>query len=191
MVNKHANKVSVSDYVMNRFTMAILPTDNKYCSEIFEYEQEIFVEKRTLEVIDQSCRYFGSSYGGRKDGTKDLMGITHKPPIVIDPANAIYFFPTTSSTRSHCAWISHSYVKDYSGTKEDNTHITFTNDKQITLPVSVGSFENQLFRTAQLRTIISSRIEQEQRKINMLLFPKNEKEVSAFYEQIIRKMNRF
>ncbi|HZH63193.1 MAG TPA: competence protein ComK [Metabacillus sp.] len=190
MVND-LTKVRVNDYLINRFTMAILPVENKFCSQVIEYEKEIFVEKRPMEVIDQSCKYFGSSYSGRKTGTKDLMKVTHKPPIVIDPANSIYFFPTTSSTRAHCAWISHSFVKEYSATKEDNTKIIFTNGKQLNVPVSVGSFENQLFRTAQLRTIISSRIEQEQRKMNMLLLPKNEKEVNAFYEQMIIKMNQF
>lgn len=185
-------KKSVENYIINRFTMAVLPDSSNTCTEILEYEENLVVQKRTMEVIDQSCRYFGSSYNGRKDGTKDLMGVTHKPPIVIDPANTIYFFPTTSSTRPQCAWLSHGYVKDYySETEHDNTVVTFTNGKQITLTMSVGSFENQLFRTAQLRTIISSRIEQEQRKMNMLLTPKGEKEVKAFYEQIIREFDRF
>ncbi|MGM7719454.1 competence protein ComK [Metabacillus sp. Hm71] len=129
------------------------------------------------------------SFNGRKEGTKGLMRITHKSPIVIDPANSIYFFPTTSSTKSHCVWISHGYVKEYSKAKHDNTQITFTNGKTITLPLSVGSFENQLFRTAQLRTIITSRIELEQQKINKLLKP-SEKDVNAIYEQIIREFQR-
>ena len=184
-------KVREADYSINRFTMAIIPKENKFCSEVLEYEKEIIVDKRPLDVIDQSCRYFGSSYSGRKTGTKDLMRVTHKSPIVIDPANSIYFFPTTSSTRADCAWISHSFVKEYSATKDYNTNVTFTNGKQIILPLSAKSFENQLFRTAQLRTTISSRIEQEQQKINMLLLPKDERELNAFYEQIIRNMNRF
>lgn len=188
---KDLTKERVDDYFINRFTMAILPGENKFCSEILEYEQEILVEKRPMEVIDQSCRYFGSSYSGRKTGSKDIANITHKPPVVIDPANSIYFFPTAASTKANCAWIAHSFVKEYKATKEHDTEITFTNGKQITVPMSVGSFENQLFRTAQLRAVISSRIEQEQRKINMLLLPKDEKEINAFYEQIIRKMNRF
>jgi competence protein ComK len=185
------NNKSVEDYIINRFTMAVLPDSNNISTEILEYEETLVVQKRPMEVIDQSCRYFGSSYNGRKDGTKDLMGVTHKPPIVIDPANSIFFFPTTSSTRSQCAWLSHGYVKEYTGTEHDNTIVTFTNDKKITLTMSVGSFENQLFRTAQLRTIISSRIEQEQRKMNMLLIPRGEKEISAFYEQMIREFHRF
>ncbi|MBO1511699.1 competence protein ComK [Metabacillus bambusae] len=184
-------KKTVEDYIINRFTMAILPDSNKMCTRILEYEEEFVVQKRPMEVIDQSCRYFGSSYSGRKDGTKNLMGITHKSPIVIDPANSIYFFPTTSSTRPQCAWLSHYFIKGSSKTEHDNTIVTFSNDKQINLAMSIGSFKNQYYRTAQLRTMISSRIELEQRKLNMLLIPKDEKEKNAIYEQMIRELDRF
>ena len=184
-------KQNVDDYIINRFTMAVLPAENRMYTEIHEVEKSFVVPKRPMDVIDQSCRYFSSSYIGRKDGTKELMGVTHKPPIVVDPANSIYFFPTTSSTRPQCAWLSHSYVKEYVGTKLDDTIVTFSNGEKVTLTMSVGSFENQLFRTAQLRTIISSRIEQEQRKMNMYLTPKGEKEFSIFYEQMIREFHRF
>ncbi|KKI93690.1 hypothetical protein WQ54_02675 [Bacillus sp. SA1-12] len=169
--------------------MAIIPDPNKKYSEIIECEEELVVHKRPMDVIDQSCRYFGSSYSGRKEGTKDLVKITRKSPIVIDPANSIYFFPTTSSTKTHCVWLSHGYVKEYSKAKHDNTLVTFINGKTITLPLSVGSFENQLFRTAQLRTIITSRIELEQQKMHKLLLP-SEKDVNAIYEQIIRDFQR-
>jgi competence protein ComK len=109
---------------------------------------------------------------------------------VIDPANSIYFFPTASSTRPNCIWVSHDYVKEYSKAEHDNTMITFKNGKQITIPISQGSFEKQLFRTSYLSTIISSRIEQEQRKLNMLLFPNGEKEVNTLYDHIIREITR-
>ncbi|WP_226670027.1 competence protein ComK [Metabacillus litoralis] len=189
-MSKNTNQVE--DYTINRFTMAILPdTTNKMFSEVLEVEENLVVEKRPLELISESCSYYGSSYMGRKDGTKDVMGVTHKPPIVIDPTNSLYFFPTTSSSRPQCAWLSHSYVKGYSEAEHDNTKVTFTNNKTVILNMSIGSFENQLFRTAQLRTIMSSRIEQEQRKMNMLLLPKGEGEVNTFYEQIIRELNRY
>lgn len=187
-----SNKVNREDYTINRFTMAVLPNiSNKTYSEVLEIEENLVVEKRPMELISGSCSYYGSSYMGRKDGTRDVMGVTHKPPIVIDPTNSLYFFPTTSSTRPQCAWLSHSYVKSYSETEHDNTKVTFTNDKEVILCISIGSFENQLFRTAQLRTIMSSRIEQEQKKMNMLLFPKGQGEVNTFYEQIIRELNRY
>ncbi|MFY0760174.1 competence protein ComK [Metabacillus dongyingensis] len=126
---------------------------------------------------------------GRKAGTKDLMGITHKPPIVIDPGNYMFFFPTTSSSRRQCAWISHAHILQYAAADFDNTEIFFTNGSSETISVSSTSFENQLYRTAQLRTIITARIEEEHRKMNLLLFPK-EKQTNLIYEQIIRELNK-
>nr|WP_285842862.1 competence protein ComK [Metabacillus litoralis] len=54
----------VEDYLINRFTMAILPGENRYITEVLELEQDLTVGKRPMDVIDQSCRYFGSSYNG-------------------------------------------------------------------------------------------------------------------------------
>lgn len=183
-------KNCVDEYIINRFTMAILPDSTNTYSEIFEFEGDLVVQKRPMEIVDESCRYFGSSYVGRKEGTKDLIRVTHKSPIVIDPANSIYFFPTTSSTRPQCIWISYDYVKEYTKSEYDDTIVTFKNGKQITIPISHGSFEKQLFRTSHLSSTISSRIEQEQRKLNMLLFPNGEKNVNAIYDQIIREIYR-
>ncbi|MCM3411266.1 competence protein ComK [Metabacillus litoralis] len=58
------NKMVVEDYLINRFTMAILPGENRYITEVLELEQDLTVGKRPMDVIDQSCRYFGSSYNG-------------------------------------------------------------------------------------------------------------------------------
>ncbi|MEF3400758.1 competence protein ComK, partial [Listeria monocytogenes] len=36
------------------------------------------------------------SLAGRKEGTKHLIGVTHKPPIIIDPVTSTYVFPTVA-----------------------------------------------------------------------------------------------
>ncbi|MEM5016545.1 MULTISPECIES: competence protein ComK [Metabacillus] len=181
----------MKDYIANRFTMAILPDPHmgKLYSRVIETEKEIAVKLSPQEIVGKSCMYFGSSYEGRKAGTRDLMGITHKPPIVIDPGNYMFFFPTLASTRSQCAWISHAHIQHYTASDFDNTEVLFTNGLIETIPVSSSSFENQLYRTAQLRTIITARIEEEHRKMNMLMFPK-EKQTNFIYEQIIRELNK-
>ncbi|UOK58767.1 competence protein ComK [Bacillus sp. CMF21] len=181
----------LDNYIANRFTMAILPEVHKgrLYSRVIEVEKELFVKLSPQDIVNRSCSYFGSSYEGRKAGTKDLMGITHKPPIVIDPGNYMFFFPTSSSSRRQCAWISHAHILQYKAADFDNTEIFFTNGSSETISVSSTSFENQLYRTAQLRTIITARIEEEHRKMNLLLFPK-EKQTNLIYEQIIRELNK-
>jgi competence protein ComK len=163
-------KTILTEYEVSPYTMAIIPevTEEGLFSRIMELEKEYIVRKKPIDIIERSCRFFGSSLKGRQEGTKQIMGITHKAPIVIDPTNFIYFFPTTSPSRQHCAWISHSFVDNIKSNPHDETTLTFSNREEILLPVSKGSLENQLFRTAQLRTTLSSRIAPEGRKSSFL-----------------------
>ncbi len=177
-------------YVVNGETMAILPfwqARNLY-GKIIEIHKELFVKMKPAKIIDLSCRYYGSSLKGRKIGTKELVGVTHKPPIVIDPVNTIYFFPTASPTKPYCTWFSHAHISSFKKVEHDRTCIQFINEQTLTLDISHTSFGNQFYRTAQLRTVVSSRIEEEQRKMNMLLFPNGQK--SFIYEQIIRDLKK-
>lgn len=43
------------------------------------------------DIIDQSCRSFGSSYLGRHEGTKHLTGINYKAPIIIEETQSMIF----------------------------------------------------------------------------------------------------
>lgn len=184
--------IILESYEANRLTMAILATseEGRLYSTVYETDRKMTVKMKPMEIVERSCRYFGSSYVGRKAGTKDLLGITHKPPIVIDAANSIYLFPTTSSTRPQCSWISHYYIHQYEEAESDNTLVTFTDRRMITLPISVHSFENQMYRTAQLRTVISSRIEDGPRQIGAFMFQKDPSS-KFLQEQLIRELNRY
>ncbi|AZB42272.1 competence protein [Bacillus sp. FJAT-42376] len=165
----------INQYEANRYTMAIISSasNGSLSSYVLEVEKEYEVSMRPLDIVDRSCRYFGSSYQGRKTGTKDTIGITHKPPIVVDAVNSIYLFPTAASSRPQCSWISHQYIEHYSSTGEAETLVTFSNRKSYILPVSIHSFENQLYRTAQLRAVITSRVENEKRMFTQLLYSRS------------------
>lgn len=156
----------IEEYEINPCTMFIKPFvyGSKVYSQVYEMDEEFISPFKPLEIIKKSCEYFGSSYEGRKDGTRQLIGITHKVPIVIDSTNFIYFFPTTSPNRPECIWISHEHVLHHSKTANDDTLVTFQNKQSFPIPVSFSSFENQLLRTALLRTKLMQRIEQMERK---------------------------
>ncbi|WP_235848474.1 competence protein ComK [Litchfieldia alkalitelluris] len=154
-------KRCVEDYEVNPYTMAIVPLQSgrKIYSIVLEKDEEIIVKMKPLDIVDRSCRYFGSSYKGRKEGTRELMGITHKPPIIVEPSHQIFLFPTVSPTSADCTWLSHSHIYSHSTAGNGTTKITFQNKKSMHVNISKGSFENQFFQTAQLRTIITSRME--------------------------------
>lgn len=161
----------IKEYEVNPFTMFVKPITygSKIYSEIFEVEDEFLSPFKPLDIIRNSCEYYGSDYEGRRNGTKQLVGYAHKIPIAIDPTNRIFFFPTTSPSRQECIWISHEHVKDYERVNPQETVILFNNNQSYKFPVSCSSIISQLERTAYLRTKLMQRIEYNEKKSFYLL----------------------
>jgi competence protein ComK len=169
------------EYEINPDTMAVLPIEigNNTCSRVLEVEGEYVVAMKPIDIVDHSCRYFGSSLKGRQEGTREIMGVTHKAPIIVEASNKIFLFPTASPTKHDCAWLSHHYISECTYNKHENTTVIFSNKQAIQLQISKGSFQNQLHRTAQLRTIVTNRMDKHNKHINFVINPKNE-EISSF-----------
>ncbi|MGI6324877.1 MAG: competence protein ComK [Bacilli bacterium] len=147
----------MSFYEINEETLAILPIDN-YRSKIVEKEKELVVNQTPYEIIDNSCQYFGSSFAGRKVGTKKLIGVTHKAPIIIEESKEIIFFPTTSPLVYECCWISLGNIeKYYKGI--DKSIILFNTGYKLELDISYGSLDNQILRAARLESVLRKRKE--------------------------------
>ena len=65
--------MEVETYEINKDTCAILNINNEV-SKIIENEQEYFLPKKSFEVMEDSCAYYGSSFDGRLKGTKMILG---------------------------------------------------------------------------------------------------------------------
>lgn len=150
-------------YEITPLTMAVLCKENQNGStntSILEETREYAVHFTPTKVIDEACRFFGSTLQGRLEGTRDISKITHKAPIAIDPSSGMYFFPTASPKNKKCSWISHSHIQFIRPVKQNRqTEILFKNGKCIIVNVSYGSMLNQIQRTAQYRYSLDSRIE--------------------------------
>ena len=72
----------MKDYDINAGTLAIIPLDED-STKIVEVDNEFVVRENSMKIIDNSCMYFGSSYDGRLAGTKNMIGVNYKAPIVI------------------------------------------------------------------------------------------------------------
>lgn len=166
MMNGSTTASLIEEYEINPNTMLLMPVPygSKIYSQIWELEDEVVSPFKPFDIIKKSCKFFGSSYEGRKEGTAQLTGITHKAPITIDPTNFIYFFPTTSASNSKCIWVSLEHVFYHRRVDAKNTQVIFKNKQCHTIPVSVNSFNNQLLRTALLKNTLISRIEESERK---------------------------
>ena len=88
-------RISKDDYEISPLTMAILSLtedDGSISTHILEESYDYIVKKTPTKLIDEACRFFGSSLQGRMDGTRDISKITHKPPIAIDPSSRHVLF---------------------------------------------------------------------------------------------------
>lgn len=142
-------------YYVNKATCAIIPI-GKEKSKIIEFDNSFIVNKSSKAIIDDSCKYFGSSYQGRLDGSKKMLNMNYKLPIVIEEYNNLIFFPTSSPRFKECIWISLNNIKSYSK-KGNYSIIVFLEDVKFDLEISYYSLENQIFRAALLDSLLHKR----------------------------------
>lgn len=145
----------VEQYEVNSSTLAIVPIDSS-TSRVIECDAEYIVKKDTTAIIDHSCKFFGSSYQGRFEGTKSVLGVNYKAPILIEESREIIFFPTISPRLKECQWISLKNVEKYIK-NGFMSKIIFKNGKEIELDISYSSLENQILRSTRLESIIRNR----------------------------------
>lgn len=145
------------NYEITYDTQAIIPIDNSK-SKAIENNEEYIINSNTLSILEHSCEYFGSSYEGRKEGTKKLLGITHKSPIIVEESRKIIFFPTTSPDNSDCIWINLEKIDKYYKLEKKLSAIKFKNGDIIKINVSFGSLSNQILRASRLKYVLDERI---------------------------------
>lgn len=145
----------MKNYEINLLTYALIPIEGNK-TKVIEEDNIIIVNNTPTNIIDNSCRFFGSSYLGRHEGTKRMTGINYKTPIIVEESKNIIFFPTSSPRFNNCMWIALDKIDKYGKTKY-NSYIQFKNMKIIDLDISYGSLDNQILRATKLESILRKR----------------------------------
>ncbi|MCI5789399.1 MAG: competence protein ComK [Tenericutes bacterium] len=143
-------------YEINRGTLAIVPNETTN-SLVYEDEERYLIEEKPFQIMEESCKYFGSTYDGRKNSARDILGAEYKVPIIVEDSDNLIVFPTTSPQSDECIWISLRRVKKFEKIDGTNTRIIFDNNKEIIVPCSYRSIENQVSRASRLDLIMRSR----------------------------------
>ena len=148
----------MNQYEINDATLAIIP-DKKANSLILEEGTEYKIEAKPLKIIDYSCKYFGSSYVGRREGSKQILQTAYKLPIMIEDTRNIVFFPTNSPEETECSWLALNKIEKIRplSSRNNYTEIEFANGKILELPISYKSLENQILRASRLESVIRNR----------------------------------
>ena len=145
----------LDSYEISRDTLAIIPISSCQ-SKIIEGDDNLIINKNSTKIVDDSCKFFGSSLRGRCEGTKNLLGINYKAPIIVEESSEIIFFPTNSPRIDDCVWISLNNIEKYQRTN-GKTKVVFKNGTEIDVDVSFNTIDNQVLRSTRLESILRKR----------------------------------
>ena len=147
----------MDSYEINKNTCAVVSVAEDV-SRIVEQDEEYLINKGSYEVMEDSCKYYGSSCDGRIKGTKTILGSSYKVPIIVEETNEIIFFPTESVNNKNCIWVALNNIEKFENCN-GLTKVTFTSGKEMIVKTSVSSFEMQLLRANRLGSIVKKRRE--------------------------------
>ncbi len=151
----------MENYEINEETYAIIGSNNGK-TRVIEKEKEYSIDNDAYSVMDENCKYYGSSYKGRLEAAKNILDCSYKLPILIEESSGLVFFPIKSSLLKDCSWINLDTIKkvENCGTK---SKITFENGKSEIVDISKLSLNNQIYRSTKLSSTIKKRIELKKR----------------------------
>ncbi|MDO4376076.1 MAG: competence protein ComK [bacterium] len=135
----------MKDYNINKNTLALMPY-GKNKTLVFEKHKYYIVNQRVNKLMDESCRYNGSTIEGRAKGTESLTGISYKAPIIVKEEESIIFFPTCSPRLKECSWINAGNISNIYK-KNDRCLVEFYNKETLEFDISYNIMNNQLSKS--------------------------------------------
>lgn len=146
----------MKDYI-SKETLAIVPAGNK-STKVIEKDGDYIINKYPNKVMDESCKYYGSSINGRQKGTTNLTGISYKTPIVVQEEGSMIFFPTSSPRLKNCCWVSLNNIDSYYYDFEKKMCvIVFDNNSKLEIDMSYTVLNNQILKSQRLESIFNKR----------------------------------
>lgn len=145
----------MENYEIGTNTLAVVGIGDNV-SRVVELDNEIIINSNAYEIMDHSCCYYGSSYMGRTQGSKEILKCEYKLPIIVEESREIIFFPTESPRVQACIWLSLESIANVEGNSKECT-IIFINGAKLKIYRSKYSIQNQIYRATRLKFLISER----------------------------------
>ncbi len=145
----------MESYEIYEDTYAVL-SEHLGKTKIIEKEGEYLIQNDAYNIMDESCKYYGSSYKGRINAAKTILNCSYKLPVLVEESSCLIFFPIKSSLLDDCCWINLNSIKKIEKVN-NKSKIIFVNNKEIVLNISKLSLENQIYRSTMLESIITKR----------------------------------
>lgn len=146
----------MDNYFINEKTLLVMPyTEEK--SKVIENYVTYIINKSVFDIINDSCKHYGSSFVGRCESTDYMIGVKYKCPIVISEVKEIIMFPTTSAKNVECMWINYHAIEKYYNKTPEKVTIVLKNMRKYELNLSSRIITNQIFRSSRLESVLKSK----------------------------------
>ena len=129
---------------------------NDESTKVVTTDDEFIVNNNSKKIIDNSCKFFGSSLADRIKATNRLVKMASKTPIIIEESRNMIFFPLKSTREKNNIWVSFNNLEKYEKNAE-NTIFYFKSGKQISIKFSYYIIDNQVTRSLMLDYEINKR----------------------------------
>ena len=135
-------------YEIDLSTFMLIGINNE-STRVITADEEFIVNISSKRIIDNSCKFFGSSLSERIKATNRLVNMASKTPIIVEESRSIIFFPLRSTRENNNIWISFNNLEKYEK-DENKTIFYFKNNKMIVLDFSYYIVDNQVTRSIVL-----------------------------------------
>ena len=127
-------------------------------TKIVTMDSEFIISENSKKIVDNSCKFFGSSLVERGNVTKRLINISNKAPIFIEETKNIIFFPLRSTREKVNIWISFNNLESYEQVGR-KTLLKFNNQHELLIDYSYYMVDNQMTRCMMLDYMAKKRRE--------------------------------
>ena len=142
----------MKDYKINNHTLALIPL-GKRKTIIYENHECFIVDAKITTLLDESCKYNGSSLQGRLKSTNTLTGYSYKAPVIVSEDKNIILFPTCSPRLKECSWINSNNINQIIDHK-DKCLVEFNNKECLEFETSYNIINNQIIAMLAWRLLL-------------------------------------
>ena len=150
----------VDEYEITSSTLLLEYYDTNK-TKVYELTDEFIVEQNILNIVENSCNFYGSSLEGRISASKKILGTNIKLPVVIEDVKKIIFFPTRANYQINCKWLSFNNIDRIEKIGKNNklTRVFFCNGKYIDVKISYEIIYRQFYNCLLLEKTLLLRQE--------------------------------
>lgn len=143
-----------TDYIVNQETVLLTGEYDRFgklCTRVIEGKETFLVNKKPLEIINETLLGLGSDFRGGRESSKKILGTTHMCPIKINCQLGIWLFPTKSYNHDFCVWFSLNHVKRTKARGIRKTEVFLSYGHSFVIGMKESSFNNKRQKAEDLR----------------------------------------